>query len=380
MKRFESSPGRAVELEIDVGAITHNARAVRAALSPGTRLYACLKGDAYGCGIAHAVPALAAAGVDAFAVGSIEDALRVRRAGCAGRILMYPNCLPDAAPTVEDEHLTVTLSSADEAHAWHAAARGTLEAFIKSDVGALRAGVLPRGAAALGDTLRGLPKLRIAGAYAHLHLPEPTGMHVHAESQFENFQHAVAALRDRGIGIPLQMVSGTAAMLEFPRMDLDAVDPGRVLFGLGFPGVQRQLSLRPVFVGWRARLLLVKDVHAGDVRGLAAPIPLRPGQCIGVIALGWGDGLPRRLPDSAVALVRGRRVRLLPPSHFEHVRVDLTDVPDMRYGDEVALLGTQSGERIELAELAAWMDRDPVHLLGTMPRHLARIARSNISH
>lgn len=85
--------------------------------------------------------------------------------------------------------------------------------------------------------------------------------------------------------------------------------------------------------------------------------------------------MPRRLPESPVALVRGRRVRLLAPSHFEHVRVDLTDVPDARYGDEVVLLGSQQDARIELKELAGWMDRDPLHLLGTMPRHLPRIRR-----
>lgn len=375
MRQPGSPAGRAVELEIDVAAVIHNANAVRDALAPGTRLYACLKGDAYGCGIRHVAPALAASGVDAFAVGSLEDALEIRKSARMSEILLYPNCLPDAAPAVERERLTVTLSSIDEAVAWNAAASGTISAFIKIDVGALRAGVLPREVAALGNALRDLRRLRIAGAYAHLHLPDPSQMRSYGEWQFGNFKQAVAALREGGVETLVQMVSGTAAVLAFPYMDLDAVDPGRALFGLGFTGVKRPLDLWPALVGLRTRLLLAKDVHGADVGEFAPPFALRPGQRVGVIPVGWGDGLPRRLPESAIVLVRGRRVRLLAPSHFEHVRVDLTDAPDARYGDEVVLLGSQHDERIELIELSGWMGRDPLHLLGAMPRHLARIVR-----
>ncbi len=372
--------GRAVELEIDVDAVVHNANTIRSALAPGTRLYACLKGDAYGCGISDVAPALATSGVDAFAVGSVEDALQIRKSSRKSEILLYPNCLPDAAPVVEAERLTITLSSIDEAVAWNAAAVGTIAAFIKIDVGALRAGVLPRDAASLADALRGLRRLRIAGAYAHLHLPDPSRMQDYGEWQFGNFKQAVAALQGRGVEPLVQMVSGTAAVLAFPHMDLDAVDPGRALFGLGFTGVKRPLPLRPALVGWRTRLLLAKDVHAADLAEYAAPFELRANQRVGVIPVGWGDALPRRLPESAVVLVNGRRVRLLAPSHFEHVRVDLTDVPHARYGDEVILLGSQQDEGIELPELSAWLGRDPLHLLGAMPRHLARVVHRRPAH
>ena len=115
-------PGRALLLEIDVGAIRANARAVMQAIAPGTRLFACLKGDAYGCGIEHVAPALAREGVRQFAVGSVDDALAIRRAGIDGEILLYPNCLPDAVAAVESHALTITINSVDEATAWHNAA------------------------------------------------------------------------------------------------------------------------------------------------------------------------------------------------------------------------------------------------------------------
>lgn len=370
--------GRAVEVVFDLDAIVRNTRAIQAALSPGCRLYACLKGDAYGIGIRLVAPALATAGVDAFAVGDIEDALEIRRAGCPSQdILLYPNCLPDAAPVVQRGRLTITISSIEEAQAWNVAADARIDAFIKIDVGALRGGVLPRQAARLAQSMRTLTRLRVAGAYAHLHLPDPATMRDYAHWQFANFGRAVTELTQNGLPIPVRMVSGTAALLEFPDMDLEAVDPGRALFGIGFEGVRRRMDLRPALVGWRARLLVVKDVEPDDVSPYDAPFPLRARQRVGVIPVGWGDGLPRRLPDSAVVLVRGKRVRLLPPSHFEHVRVDLTDVTDARYGDEVVLLGMQQDQRVAMSELAQWMGRDALHLLGAMPRHLSRVPRES---
>jgi alanine racemase len=369
---MKAMTGRAVHLEVDIVAIQENALSVRAALTPGTRLFACLKGDAYGCSIALVAPALAAIGVHSFAVGAIEDAVAIRAAGIDGEILLYPNCLPDSHALVARHRLTVTLSSEEEARAWDAvAAPGTL-AFAKIDVGALRAGALPGAMTGLGRVLRSLTRIRIVGAYAHLNLAKPAEMNTSARWQFEGFRLAVANLREQGLDLDTLMVSGTAALLQFPEMDLDAVDPGRVLFGLGFPDTLRQLSLRSALYRWSCRLLLVKDVLPQDADPYNSPFPVREPVRIGLVPIGWSDGLPRHPPPALRVLVGGLRVPLIGPVHFEHVRIDLTGVPAARFGDEVVLLGPQGDEQITLPELAGWCGRDELHFLGTLPRHLAR--------
>lgn len=365
---------RALLLEVDVGAIRANARAIKNAVGPKVELFACLKGDAYGCGIRLAAPALAAEGVRQFAVGAIDDALAIRQAGVQGEVLLYPNCLSSAASTVESNDFTVTLNSIDEAAAWDAAAGGRIKAFIKVDVGALRGGVMPREAAKLGAAVRRMSKLDIRGVYAHLHLPDPVRMRDHALHQLRAFDRAVQSIEAAGVPRGLRMVSGTAALLQYPEMDLDAVDPGRALFGLGFAGTTRDLRLQPAVRRWSSRLLLVKDVLPEDVAPYPAPFPLAEPRRIGVAPVGWGDGLPRQLPSDAHVLVRGQRAPLLPPSHFEHIRIDLTGVPDAQYGDEVVILGRQGAANVPLAEVAEWCGKDPLHFIGTLPRHIDRIA------
>jgi alanine racemase len=366
--------GRALQLEIDVGAIRANARAVMQAISPRTRLFACLKGDAYGCGIGHVAPALRAEGARAFAGGAVEDALAIRRAGIDDEILLYPNCLPDALPAVESHGLTITINSIDEAAAWNAGATRPLPAFIKIDVGALRSGVMPHAAGALARALRQMQNLRIVGAYAHLHLPDPVHMRAHALHQLEAFNTAARDIEAAGIQLGTRMVAGTAALMEFPEMDLDAVDPGRMLFGIGFAGTVRPLALQSAIRRWTTRLLLVKDVAPRDVAPYPAPFELAHPMRIGVVPLGWGDGIARPLHPDTCVLVRGQRAPLLPPSHFEHMRVDLTDVAGASYGDEVVIVGQQGEAAISLAEAASWAGKDELHFLGTLPRHIARVA------
>lgn len=363
---------RASRIEIDLDAIEHNVKAILHVIGPQSVLYACLKGDAYGCGIRLVAPRLASVGVIRYAVGSVDDALAIRNAGVDGEILLYPNCLPEAISAVEQYGLTVTIDSVDAALAWNAAARRPLSVFVKIDIGAMRAGVLPRQTQALAHALARLERLRVAGAYAHLHLPDPVGMREHAQHQLTRFRQGVAALTAAGVAIPVKMVSGTAALMGYPEMDLDAVDPGRALFGLGFSGTIRDLQLRPAVRRWICRLLLVKDVTAEDVAPFAAPFQLTRPMRIGLIPLGWGDGLPRKMDPAMRVLVHGRRVPLLPPTHFEHIRVDLTTVPQAAYGDEVVLLGSQGEEHIELKEFANWNGRDPLSQLGTLPRHVTR--------
>lgn len=365
--------GRALRIEVDIGAIRANARAVMRAIGPQVCLYACLKGDAYGLGVRHAVPALLQEGVREFAAGSLEDGLAIRAAGAPGAILVYPNCLPDAAPAVHAAGLTVTLSSVEEARAWDAAARAVLPVFVKVDAGALRAGVLPRAAADLARTLRDLQHVRVMGVLAHLQLADPVAMRMQARREFAAFVEAAAAIAAAGVPVPVRMVAGTAVLQQFPEMDLEAVDPGRALFGLGFPAATRALALRPALSRFSARLLLVKDVLPGDLASNAVAAAWRGVSRIGLLPLGWGDGLARRMPPCASVLVRGRRVRLLPPSHFEHVRVDLSAVPDASYGDEVVIVGRQAAEEITLAEAAAWAGKDELHYLGTLPRHIERV-------
>ncbi len=357
--------------EIDLDAIAENFRSLRAAVGSEVAIYACLKRNAYGCGAVRVARRLAREGAEGLALGNIYDAIAIRAAGLDLPILLYPTCLPEQAEALRRYDLMASVSSAEEAVAWNAASRDRLKVFVKIDAGAFRAGALPRDARATFAAFKGLRRLELAGAYSHFLLPQAD--EAHAYWQLANFQSAVAAADELGIKLPVRMVAGTAVVLNYPEMDLNGVDPGRMLYGVrALPNPERDFSLRPALRGFRSRLIMVKDVEPADAEGGRAPFELARPMRIGLLPLGWGDGFPRVKPDGASVLVRGRRVPLLPPVHLEHLRVDLTEVPQARLGDEVTLVGRQNEAELLMEEVARQWGLGPAEFYALLRDHVPR--------
>lgn len=359
--------------EIDLGAVAHNVRELRRICGPKVAVYGCLKRNGYGCGAPAIGKAAMAAGADGLAVGNINDAVAVRRAGVKGPILLYPTCLPDAAPTAEALDLMPTISTPEEAETWNAAFSRPHPVFIKTDVGLFRAGAMPEDAPALIAAVKRLPNLKPAGHYSHIYSYGAEPSPAHYRWQFANMLRARDAAHAAGLALPIVMVSSTTAVLDYPEMDLTGVDPGRVLYGIaGSATSARGARLKPAFVALKTQLIMKKPLGAAETGGHPPPFPVRPGMVIGILPLGWGDGIPRTLPDDAAALIRGRRAPLLNPVHLEHLRIDLTNVPEASPGDEVVLIGRQGSQEISVADiLESWcMDSTTFH--ASLRDHIAR--------
>src|SRR5690606_28086755 len=155
------------------------------------------------------------------------------------------------------------------------------------------------------------------------------------------------------IPVPLRMCSSSEVLLSHPEADFNAVDPGRLVAGIGFPAVpERTRVWRPALVGLKSRLVMVKSLERHD--GVAPPpfFALHPGMRLGLVPFGWGDGHPRRLSPDAHVLIRGRHAPLLGPVHSELLRIDLTAIPEAALGDEVVFIGRSGDCELTVENLA----------------------------
>lgn len=338
--------------EIDPSAIVSNYRAIRAAIGPGTKIFACLKQDAYGCGAGKVASLLSAAGTDAFGVVSIADAIAVRRAAPGTPILMYPGIGPDAVDLVRDLDLTISVSGEEDLQGWLATGV-PLKVFVKVDLGFWRAGVVPASLRRLVKLCASQSNLAVDGLYAHLSEFGDAGSS--APAQVARLTPLLDALKAEGRLPSTVMVSSSESLLQHPEFDMDAVDPGALLFGLARSGAgRRTLSIRPALSAIKARIVALKTCH--DSMGRPPGLPgYHPAMRLAVLGIGWGHGVPRDLGSSASVLVRGRRAPVVPPVHLEHLRIDVTDIPEAVLGDEAVLLGSSGADRITLPQLAeAW--------------------------
>lgn len=344
--------------DIDLDAAIENVRTVRRLVGAARKIVAVVKADAYGFGSVELSRAFAGHGADALGVADVAEGIRLRRAGLTLPILVYPSALPAAAGDVIAAGLTPVLTELDSARAYDRAAGASerVDVFLKVDVGLQRLGVSADDAVEVVRAIRRLPRLRLAGLCTHLHVPNGADP-AYVEWQFGRFTAVLDAAARDGVEIPIRLAASSLPLLGFPGTYLNAVDPGRMLYGHQREDVQSPLPLRPVFRALRSRLIEVKDVAPRERFAAMAPFPVGRAMRMGIIPMGIGDGLHRL--HAGHALVRGRRVPILARPSLEHTRLDLTTVPDAALGDEAVLIGCQGDAEITLDDVARRQAVDP---------------------
>lgn len=363
-------PPRPTTVEIDLDAAAANVRAVRRLVGPQRKIYAVVKADGYGHGAAEVGAVFVAHGADALGVADLAEGIRLRRRGIAAPVLVYPNSLPAAASLTLAHGLTPTLVDLEGARAYSAAASGPCDVFVKVDVGLERLGVPAEQAVKTVTAMMELPRLRLAGLCAHPH-DAPGADPAYAEWQLGRFTAVVDELEARGLPVPVRLLAASPFVLKFPQTYLNAVDPGRMLYGITFPGEVSPVPLSPTFQALTSRIVALKELLPRERFAELAPFPVTAPLRLGVMPMGSADGLSWL--HAGHVLVRGRPAPIVASPSLEHTRIDLTGVPDAQVGDEVVIIGRQGEAEITLAEVAARHGLGLHHVATTVGPRVARV-------
>jgi alanine racemase len=343
-------------LVVDLAAIAGNVHALRQAVGQSVRIVAALKADAHGHGLLPVARAATEAGADGVALVNISEALTLRdtlEPRC--ELLAYVGAYMDKelVSLCERQRIILTVVNSDSGRQYSRWASKSLEVYVKVDVGLERLGVHAERAPEFVRWIEQLPRLRVGGLYTHMHVSgtsEPVSDYL--RWQFDRFCRAIAEIDAQGSEVPVRMAAASPVLLRSLDMNLNAVDPGRLVYGVrptGPPVVPLQLT--PAARALTSRLVQVKDVPQRDFLD-DAQTALEPGMRIGIMPIGQVDGMPQI--SSGHVLVRGVRVPLLGGPHLEYTRVNLSAVPDASPGDEVVLVGRHDGETITVADVATY--------------------------
>jgi len=361
---------RPTTLEIDLDAAASNVRAVRQMVGAQRKIFAVVKADGYGHGAAELGAVFVANGADALGVADLGEGIRLRRRGITAPVLVYPNSLPEAAPEAIAHRLTPALVDLDSARAYSEAATGPCDVFVKIDVGLERLGVPAEQAVKIITAMLELPYLQLAGICAHPHAPTG-GDPAYAEWQTRRFTVVVDELEARGVTVPTRLLASSPFVLKFPQTYLNAVDPGRMLYGITMADETSRLPLRPTLRALTTRVIALKELTPRERFAELAPFPVTAPMRLGVIPMGSADGL--LWLNAGRVLVRGRAVPILTGPNLEHTRIDLTQVPDARVGDEVVIIGRQRDAEITIAEVARRHGLGPHHVATTVGPRVTRV-------
>ncbi len=354
-------------VDIDLSALADNLAALRASIPDGTKVYGVVKGDAYGIGAIEAGAALSAAGIDGMAAGDAEVAVTLARMHPAIPVLAYGTYMAREALALAESGVRPTLFSLDMIAQFVAGSRGEADVHIEVDCGFGRLGILPEEAERAFALLHGHPHVRLRGLYTHLgQIDDATSVH----SQAELYRQTVALAEQAGFDGVERMINSSRTALDFPELCADAINPGRVLYGLLEAPWAGRIATRPAIAALRSRIIQVKPVRPGRFLGYGHVDITSITRCA-IAPLGFAGGLPRGL-DGAPALLRGRRTRVIGGASLEHLIIDVSDIPDAAAGDELVLLGRQGSEIITGAELAQATRLSELEVLPRLARGFPR--------
>ena len=350
-------------------ALRHNL-AVARRYSPGSRLMAVVKADAYGHGLEWAAGILEGAGADAFGVACIEEGVRLREAGVRSPVFILEGFFrEDELKAAEVLDLGLVLHSPEQVAGVldRAGTGGPLGCFLKVDTGMHRLGVGPGEAAGYAERLRRASGVEWWGLFSHM---------ARADTPEDPYNaRQVSCMRELGAetgeACPLSLAN-SAALLELPEARLDWVRPGIMLYGASpFPDRDGSaLGLEPV-LRLDSEVIAVRTLQAGDWLGYGTAFQADRALRVGVVPVGYGDGYPRHLTTGTPVRVAGSLTRTLGRVCMDMLFVDLDPIPEAGEGAPVELIGPG----VQAEELARRAETIPYEVLCGLRNRLRRVAR-----
>lgn len=332
---------------IDLAAAHHNL-GVMAARAGDAELMAVVKAEGYGHGMIPLARVAREAGVTWLGVALPSEALELRAAGDTGRILAWLWAAGDpdiAACVAADVDLSVSSMAALEEIAAAAKAQSKrARVHLKVDTGLSRNGVPESDWASVLAALAANEDLEVVAIWSHLSSADVIGTTSVAD-QRQVFERAIALAESAGLSGLLRHLGNTATVLAYPDCQYDIVRVGIGMYGVSpnpQMGTAADLGLRPVMT-LRVNLAGIKRIEAGVSVSYGETWTASEPTLIGLIPIGYADGVPRSASNRAHVSVNGRTYPIVGTVAMDQFMVDLGSNPDgLQVGDTVTLFGRDS--------------------------------------
>jgi alanine racemase len=333
------------QARVDLAAVTANTSALARRAAGGAALMAVVKAEGYGHGMVESARAALAGGATWLGVAALDEALALRDAGLTAPVLAWLTVPGEALAEAVARRVDLSVGACWQLEETVAAAREAgshARVHLKVDTGLGRGGAT---AADWPDLLGAVARaqaegvVEVVGVWSHFAFADEPGSPVIAR-QVEGFRDAVAAAERSGVRPQLRHLANSAASLTLPEAHFDLVRPGLALYGLSpVPqvGGPEAFGLRPAMT-LSTRLALAKRVPAGTAVSYGHRYTTSRETTLGLVPLGYADGIPRAGTNRAPLWVGGARRTVAGTVCMDQVVVDLGDDP-VAAGDEVVLFG-----------------------------------------
>lgn len=363
--------------EISLNAIEHNYNVIRNKVADDTKVCCVIKADGYGHGAVELSQIYEKLGADFFAVSNIDEGIEIRKSGSK-----LPIVILGYTPVSETENLAeydisqavFSLEYAKELSEKCVEEDCICKMHIKVDSGMSRIGFMcqefPRDEYSIEEICEAccLPNLEVEGLFTHFCVSdEDAEGREFTNKQYENFIHVRDSLKKRGVDISVVHCSNSGAIEDYPETCCDMVRAGIILYGLAPSSkLVDRLDLVPAMT-LKTVVAFVKEVQKGATISYGRTFTADRKMKIATVPIGYADGFIRQNAKDGYMMVNGKKAKIVGRICMDQTMLDVTDIEDVKTGDEVVVFGTgENGEPTadSLAENTGTINYETVCLVG----------------
>jgi alanine racemase len=346
-------------LEISKSALVHNVKQFKKVLGK-SKLMAVVKSNAYGHSLFEVSKTLSSY-VHSFGVANGTEALELRKLGITKPILVLNYYALDQIRGLVKGNISLVVYDIQQAKAISKEAqklKKKAKIHIKVGTGLSRLGVYARDAAGLIKQILRLPYVEIEGLFSHFAASEDDP--AFTTIQLMHFETIIRNLKKSSIFIPVKHIACTASTLAFPESHFDLSRIGIGIYGLEsyrtihslVKKTNPRFSLKPVLT-WKTKILAVKELPAGAYVGYGRTYRTPKKTKLAILPVGYNEGYDRKLSNLGEVLINGKRCKVRGRVYMNLLSVDVTNLKNVKIGNEAVLIGKQGKEEIFVEELAS---------------------------
>ena len=336
--------------EISLDAIAHNFHEIEKKVDGRAKICCVIKADGYGHGAVELAHIYERLGADFFAVSNIDEGIEIRTSGVKLPIVILGYTPVRDAQRLAQYNISQAVFSLDYAKALSAqcAEYGCVcKIHIKCDTGMSRIGFMcqqfPRDEYSIKEIYEAcsLTNLQLEGLFTHFCVSDETEEgREFTTKQFNNFYHVKTELERLGLNIPVVHCSNSGAIEDYDNTYCDMVRAGIILYGLApSPKLCGKLDLQPAMT-LKTTIAYVKNLKAGADISYGRTFTAEKDMKIATVPIGYADGFVRQNAKEGYMLVNGRRAKIVGRICMDQTMLDVTDIADVKIGDEVIVFGT----------------------------------------
>ncbi len=351
-------------VEVDLDALRHNLQLLRQHAS-SARILGVVKANAYGHNVSIIAPALFAEGVSEFGVATLGEALYLQEICPQAEQILILGALaePQYKSVIEAgfEFMLHTVAHIPLLDTLAQRLKKPAKVHLKIDTGMGRVGIMPEEVPFALKALLETTQIELRGICSHLACSdEPASEYIYG--QIEKFKQVGEQFKAHALSErfqPIFHLANSDAVFQYPEAHFDMVRPGISLYGYSGVPADKRPDLKPV-LALKSHISQFKQVPAGSSLGYGRTFTTTRSSRLGVVALGYADGMNRRLSNQQEVLISGYRMPIVGRISMDQCVIDLTELPFWAEpGIEVVFIGSSGQDQISAQE---WADQ-----LGTIP-------------